>query len=136
VSGHVPLRDYVDARLADLARYHDTTLRAIQDEIDRRLAVMTHDIEARFGSLTAAADAAASAVDARLERANEFRDAMRDQAAHKTDTGEFRALADRVDKVEQAMDRQRGRMAVYAALSGLILVGIAILTLAVNHIRL
>ena len=134
--GQVPLRDYIDARLADLERYHDTTVKAIQDELDRRLAVMTHDVEGRFTAVASQTVTAEATLDARLERMNEFRDAMKDQAARKVDTSEFKALAERVDKAEKALDQQRGRMSVYAALGSLILVGIAILTLAVNHIRL
>lgn len=132
----VTLREYIDRRLEDLARYHDTTVKAIQDEIDRRLAVMTHDIEAQFAALAKQTTAAAATLDARLERMNEFRDAMRDQAGRMVTSSRFEDLAARVDTVEKALDQQRGRMTVYAALSGVILILIAIATLIVNHVRL
>lgn len=123
----VSLRSYTDQRLTDLARYHDATVTGLQDELDRRLAVMTDAIDQRFGAIATQTSASAAALDSRLERMNEFRDA---------DTDLFKALAERVDNVERALDRQRGRMTVYASLSGVVLVAIGIATLIINHVRL
>lgn len=132
----VSLRSYTDQRITDLTRYHDATVTALQEEIDRRLSVMTEAVDQRFAVMGEQTAGAATALDARLERMNEFRDAMKDQAARMVDTDLFKALADRVDNVERALDRQRGRMTVYASLSGVVLVLIAIATLIINHVRL
>jgi len=112
------MQRYIDRCIADLTRYHVAGGAAMQQEIDGRFGSMSHVVEGRFTSLDL------------------FRDAMRDTIAGKTDSGEFAALSARVDRVEKLLDQQRGRMTVYAALGGLVLVLIALLTLAVNHIQL
>jgi hypothetical protein len=132
----VSLRDYTDRRFEDLSRYHDSTVKAVQDELDRRLQVMTESVNTQFTTLSTQTEADARELDLRLDRMNEFRDAMKDQAAAKVDTKLFEALSDRVVNLERAFERQRGRMTVYAGLSGVLAVGLTILTLAVNHIRL
>lgn len=61
----VPLRDYTDRALADLARYHDATTGAIQAEIDRRLGEVQRETTFRLN----AADAANATLLTRVERA-------------------------------------------------------------------
>jgi len=108
----VPLRDYIDIR-ANL----------LQEEMDRREA-----------SLVMHTEKAREEMNRRLNTMNEFRDAMRDQAARMMtrDTFELTATAerersnavhasfsDRLDKLESMLDLQRGRQMAYTALIAL-----------------
>ena len=136
----VPLRDYMDQGLADLARYHDATVDAIQSEIDRRLGEVQRETESRFREQGTALNAASAALDRRLEGMNEFREQIRDVTARKVDDSLVRqtteALAARVDAAEAALERQRGRMSAYATISVILVTAVTVLTLVLNHIRL
>jgi hypothetical protein len=132
----ISLRDYTDRRFEDLNRYHDSTVKSVQDELDRRLQVMTDSVNTQFSTLSSQTESDSRELDLRLDRMSVFWDAMKDQAAAKVDMKLFEALNDRVSNLEKAFERQRGRMTVYAGLSGVLAVGLTILTLAVNHIRL
>lgn len=136
----VPLRDYVDRGLADLARYHDKTVGSIQEEIDRRLSEVQRETEGRFREQATAVAAATAALDKRLDGMNEFREQIRDTTAHKIDGDLFRQVTDalmaRVDVAEAALERQRGRMSAYATISAVLVTAVTVLTLVLNHIRL
>jgi hypothetical protein len=135
----VSLRDYVDLAVANLARYHDATVSVIQEEIDRRMAEMQRETEGRFREQATALSAASASMDHRLEGMNEFREQVRDTTSRKVDADLFRqtcdALADRIDRAEGALERQRGRMSAYVAGTSFLLLAIAILTLIINHYK-
>jgi hypothetical protein len=135
----VPLRDYVDRALADLTRYHDRDTASLQAEIDRRLGEAQRETESRFREQAAAALAATSALDKRLDAMNEFRESIRDTTARKIDTDLYRQTVDsltaRMEAIEATQDRQRGRIAVYSAAGSILIVVVAILTLILNHVQ-
>ena len=135
----VPLRDYVDRGLADLARYHDATVAAIQDEIDRRIGEVQRETESRFREQATALAASSAALDRRLESMNEFREQVRDTTARKVNEDLFRqvteALAARIDLTEATLERQRGRMSAYATISAVLITVVTVLTLILNQVR-
>lgn len=135
----VTLRDYVDRGLADLARYHDKTLGDVQAEIDRRFGEVQRETEGRFREQATATRAATAALDKRLDSMNEFRNAIRDVTDRKVDADLYRAATDailaRLDRAESALDRQRGRMGAYVAVSAFLVTAVTVLTLVLNHIR-
>lgn len=136
----VTLQAYVDRITADLRSHHDTTSRMLQEEIDRRIGELTRERDARFTEIAKRVETANEALNIRLEAMNEFRASMREQAAtfvrQDTITALDAAIADRLDKVEAALDRARGRMSVYAGLLAAIVAVITIVTLVINHIKL
>ena len=135
----MPLRDYVDRALADLARYHDATVTGIQAEIDRRIGEVQRETEGRFREQATGVAATTAALDKRLDTMNEFREQVRDVTARKVDADLFEqtvtALRGRIDRAEAALERQRGRMGAYAATGTIIVVVVAVLTLVVGHVK-
>jgi hypothetical protein len=135
----VTLRDYIDRGLGDLARYHDAGITGLQTELDRRLGEVQRETEGRFREQAAAVLAATSALDKRLDAMNEFRESVRDITGRKIDADLFRqttdALLSRLERAEAALERQRGRMGAYAAVSVFLVTAVTVLTLVLNQIR-
>ena len=134
----VPLRDYVDRGLTDLAKYHDVTVSGIQAEIDRRLGEIQRETDLRLSQQAAAVAAATAALDRRLDAMNEFREQIRDTTARKVDTDLYRQASEqigaRLENIESMLDRARGRMSAYAAVSAFLITVVTVLTLVLNHI--
>jgi septal ring factor EnvC (AmiA/AmiB activator) len=135
----VPLRDYIDRGLAELARYHDATVSGIQAEIDRRLGEVQRETEGRLREQATAREQVAASLERRLDGMNEFREQVRDTTARKIDADLFRQtvgeLMGRLERAEAALERQRGRMSAYVAGTSFLMLAIAILTLVINHYR-
>jgi hypothetical protein len=129
-------------------RYTDLRAALLQEEIDRRWAAFGDQLTA----MNRAIDKAEGEMNRRLEGMNEFRDAMRDQAARmltrdafdialaaERDRGDVvhGALSERVDKVEALADRQRGRQAMVTTIVAVLGVVIAAgsLVVLVLHIK-
>lgn len=132
----VTLRDYIERGLTDLARYHDRDTATLQAEIDRRLSEVQREIESRFRETGAAAAAARSGLDRRIDALADRVDTIRDALAGKTSEGRTGDLQSRLEKAEAALERQRGRLAAYAAIASFLTVAVAVITLVVNHVRL
>lgn len=150
--GGVPLRDYIDQRC-----------QLLQEEIDRRDEQRRREIDQRLTGTERAIDKAESEMNRRLESMNEFRDAMRDQAARMMTRDAFdlaaasekdRAeaihtaqaaridklesadgLAGRIDKLESVVDRQRGKQAAYALIAAVVGALVPIIIIVIGHIR-
>ena len=135
----VPLRDYIDRGMADLAKYHDATVSGIQAEIDRRLGEIQRETDLRLSQQAAAVSAATAALDRRLDAMNEFREQIRDTTARKVDTDLYRQASEqigaRLENIESMLDRARGRMSAYAAVSAFLVTAVTVLTLVLNHIH-
>jgi hypothetical protein len=133
------IRDYVDARISDLRAQHFSDIAMVQAEIDRRVAEIIRERDARFRKLTDGIKTASAALDHRLEAMNEFRAQMREQGTSyvRRDMLDVfgQAVNARLDHVEAAPERARGRMSVYAGLAAAAAAAVAIITLAANHIR-
>jgi uncharacterized protein YukE len=132
----VTLRDYVDARLTDLARYHDVTVADIQAEMDRRLANSQRESDQRFAEAQEGIKATATALEHRFEGLNQWRQQSADRENAFATKDLLATLAQRIDTIEAALDKQRGRQAVYAASLGLIVAVAAVITLLVGHFQL
>ena len=109
----VTLREYIDRGLGDLAKYHDATVNGIQAEIDRRLGEIQRETNTRL--------------DGQAKEAT----ALKDRAGDAADR-----IVDRLDKLEQVIDRQRGRQAAYASLATLAGVILTLLILLAAHVSL
>lgn len=110
---HIPVRAYIDRTLDDLRHYHDTSVRMIQEEIDRRISEIIRER------------------DARLKEVSTRTDTLAAQAAAKDEL-----LLDRIDRVEAVLERARGRQVVYAGMLGAVVAVLTIATLLANHIKL
>jgi uncharacterized protein YukE len=131
----VTLRDYVDARLTDLARYHDVTVADIQAEMDRRLANSQRESDQRFAEAQEGIKATATALEHRFEGLNQWRQQSADRENAFATKDLLGALAARLDAIEALLDKQRGRQAVYAAAVGLIVAAVAVITLLLGHFQ-
>ena len=123
------LRRYADARFTALERALETGTRLLQEEIDRREAASRREIDQRITDMNRAIDLSRNEMNRRLETMNEFRDAMRDQAARMLTKDAFelaiggeknradeihRAMEARLDKLEGKSDTQAGAVAAVA----------------------
>ena len=108
----VSWRDYVDRGLGDLARYHDKNMADTREDFGRRLAAMTRETDQRFTQVTISADAAHASHDAQL--------------AH---------MDERTKLLEAALEQSKGRQAAWNYFMALVIVGVTLLTLFINHVR-
>jgi hypothetical protein len=105
-------KDYIDARFEDLLIKHQGDFKSVQDEVDRRIDSMRREIDLRFLEASN-----------RLDRMEELRDSK------------LKGIDGRLDGVEAIQDRQRGRIAAYATISGVLLIAVAVLTLVLDHVK-
>lgn len=96
MSDVVPIRDYVDARMAEQEkRWVD-----------------------RFDSTLRAVETAANQLDARLEGMNEFREAIKDQANRMATKAELQKVDTAVRDLQRAKAHWDGRLVVIASVVG------------------
>jgi hypothetical protein len=111
----------------------------IRDYVDRAVDFLQAEIDRREASRTRAVEKAEEDINRRLSAMNEFRAAMADQAGRMVTRDaadkQHAALADRLDKIEAAVDRQRGRQAAYAAIITITGVIVSIAVLIVTHVH-
>jgi Mg2+ and Co2+ transporter CorA len=112
--GDDPIRSqaYIDARVQDLVSRHETDLRNMQDEVDRRIQSVRREMDLRFEDLI-------SRMNRTEERSEE----------------KFDEIDVSLSAIEGIQNKQRGRMAAYATISGIILLVLAITTLFLDHVH-
>jgi hypothetical protein len=109
----VSIKDYVDARLQDLRLMHERDLKNQQDEIDRRIEAAGREMNYRFGQ-----------ADERMDRMDVTHRARQD------------LVESQVDDIQGQLNRQRGRMAAYATVTGILLLLLTVFGLVLDHVRL
>jgi hypothetical protein len=110
---HVTMKEYFDARLSDLYSRHARDLETMQAQVDRRVEALSREMNLRFDQTSD-----------RIDKAEEVRDSK------------FDVLDGHVDRIDETINRQKGRMAAYAVISGIALIALAMVTLVLDHVRL
>lgn len=133
-----------------LLHYIDGRFASVEREISTRHELGEAEIDRRVGALKEAADTATAELKQRLEGMNEFRAALSDTVSRTVTREAFEAaigtLSDRVDQrvdgniarldsIERALDRQRGRQLAYASIAAVATAILTIFILVAGHIQ-